>query len=172
MTLKEKISKRSKNGRDFTGILVECFDCKKELYRQPAFVKRSKSGKFFCTRECRQNSMKLLRKDYTAWNKGKRGLQTAWNKGITVFFGESHPNWKGGRRERKNWYVVLWTGNKKSKLEHRIVMEKFLGRELENGEVVHHINGDKSDNRIENLQLFESNSAHLKHHMSLKRAGL
>ena len=58
-----------------------------------------------------------------------------------------HPN------RTKNNYV----------LEHRVVMENHLGRLLNEDEVVHHINGNKKDNRIENLTIF-SNEEHAKWH--------
>ena len=62
----------------------------------------------------------------------------------------------------KNGYLTLCVGNKKRYL-HRIVMEEYLGRPLRLDEHVHHINGNKTDNRIENLELI-SRSEHLRKH--------
>lgn len=49
-------------------------------------------------------------------------------------------------------------------LEHRVMAERILGRQLREGEVVHHINRDKQDNRLENLMIFSSASEHAKWH--------
>lgn len=60
----------------------------------------------------------------------------------------------------KEWYYVL---------EHRLVMERMLGRYLKSLEVVHHINGDPSDNRDENLSIFANQSGHRVLHLKEER---
>lgn len=47
---------------------------------------------------------------------------------------------------------------------HRELMAASIGRPLLSSEVVHHINGDPYDNRIENLMLFPNNGAHIRYH--------
>lgn len=50
----------------------------------------------------------------------------------------------------------------KARRNARKIAEMYLKRKLKPGECVHHINGDPKDNRIENLIVFSSNSAHQK----------
>ena len=63
---------------------------------------------------------------------------------------------------QKNGYLTLCIGNKRQYV-HRMVMEEHIGRPLEKYEHVHHINGDRTDNRLENLQLI-NRSEHLRKH--------
>lgn len=64
--------------------------------------------------------------------------------------------WDKKRKSRlqKNGYLTICLANKKYYI-HRLIMEEHLGRKLKSDEQVHHINGNKLDNRIENLQVIK-----------------
>jgi hypothetical protein len=87
--------------------------------------------------------------------------------------GESHPRWKGGWHNHCGYKII--TFNCKRMYEHRHIMEQHLGRKLLKDEVIHHINGNKSDNRIENLQImnpkqhFKESGLQMKNWQALKK---
>ncbi len=73
--------------------------------------------------------------------------------------GAGNSNWKGGKSIDSNGYVTIKPyidGKRREFKEHRLVMEKHLGRPLLSTETVHHVNGDSTDNRLENLELWSN----------------
>lgn len=81
--------------------------------------------------------------------------------------GKSNPRWKGGRFLSTYGYVLVYTENRGYVFEHRLIMEKHIGRQLKKKEIVHHVNGVKTDNRIENLLLLKDASEHKKLHKEI-----
>ena len=91
----------------------------------------------------------------------------------TYLRGAKAPNWNGGRHMH-NGYIEIYAPkhphkNKRNCIyEHQKVMEDYLGRYLEKGEVVHHKDLCKTNNNIENLQLLTM-SEHSKLHAKLRK---
>ena len=91
----------------------------------------------------------------------------------TYLRGAKAPNWNGGRHMH-NGYIEIDAPKQPHKnkrnciYEHQKVMEDYLGRYLEKGEVVHHKDLCKTNNNIENLQLLTM-SEHSKLHAKLRK---
>ncbi len=117
------------------------------------------------------------KKGSVPWNKGKKcsymvgnklrlGI-SAWNKGkhIECMQGKKHPMWKGGKTKTNDGYIWIYYPNHPNNFhsyvaEHRLVVEKIIGRFLKTKEQVHHINKIKSDNSPKNLICFKSRGYH------------
>ncbi len=92
--------------------------------------------------------------------------------------GEKASNWKGGRKLSSQGYMEIWlspndpfypmVGAKDYVKEHRLIVAKYLGRCLSKQEIVHHKNGIRYDNRIENLEMLSCDSHMHKRHLSYK----
>lgn len=167
-----------------------CHTCGKEFRHR----KRPDREVKFCSTSCYHFSTKggtPWNKNKTglqiAWNKGipmrestKKKLSDA-RKGNPLYIKNGIKNgFKKGQtspRKGKGKRYVMVKGYRKLLIpdypradtkgyvyEHIVVAEKYLNRSLIKDEVVHHINGIKTDNRPENLFIFQCNKEHLLHH--------
>ncbi len=67
--------------------------------------------------------------------------------------GRDNPNYNGGLSSMKGRTICVHRDGKHWSLYSRVLMEAHLGRELAVNELVHHINGDCGDDRVENFQI-------------------
>jgi len=95
--------------------------------------------------------------------------------------GANHPRWKGGRCARNGYVEVLLQADdpffpmavaNHYVREHRLVMARYLGRNLLPKELVHHLNGIRNDNRLENLELVSLPNHSRSHYELLKEVRL
>lgn len=85
--------------------------------------------------------------------------------------GTKNGMWRGGRSVASNGYMLVRVGYdhpladvRGYAYEHRVVAESVIGRRLRHGELVHHRNGNRLDNRPENLEVVRGHARHHFHH--------
>jgi len=120
-------------------MINNCQICGKKYERFPSQIGR------YCSRRCVAKARKGV----------SSSPKTEFKKG------ETNHHWKGGKYKNSDGYIEVKVpshpfGTKRDSYicEHRLVMEKLLGRYLQPHEKVHHINGVRNDNRPENLMLY------------------
>jgi hypothetical protein len=83
--------------------------------------------------------------------------------------------WRGGRTITQHGYVLIRVGKdhhladvRGYAYEHRVVAEQLIGRRLKPGEIVHHVNGNRGDNRHSNLEVLANQAYHRVEHRSVR----
>lgn len=109
----------------------------------------------------------------------KQGLENDYkpkNQNAGMFIAGTIPTNKGSNlsEERKKHLSKINSGKNNPNYKHgkeicwykqaRKIIEKKLNRKLTNKEIVHHIDGDKTNNDIENLKIFDSQEYHMNYH--------
>jgi len=114
------------------------------IKRQESMTNAKGSHSFWlCQCECGKQSSIITGALTARYSKG------CWDCYVRNNKGKNHASWKGGIQKDQG-YVKLWN-NGKPRREHVLIAEKALGRSLKYGEQVHHLNGNKGDNRNSNL---------------------
>lgn len=152
---------------------------------RPNYAKRLfgvETERKICEEYCNGKTMKKIARKYKTFHENisrilrRNKVSTRVSK-ETGKLKEYTSRWNGGVSYHPKGYKRLYMPDHPTSAkgglipEHRLIMEKYLGRELRRGEVVHHINGVPNDNRIENLQLM-TESEHNKLHNGRGRRAL
>lgn len=173
-------------------IEYECLQCKKKTFKHPCQQNRK-----FCSNNCywswmvgKKNPSRKKRKKcvcefcgkefekrlhhFKNGKKPKFCSSECWCEYRRQRPCEQHPMWKGGVTRHSSGYILIKAeDNPRADKDGYVyaqvlIMEDFLGRFLKKKEIVHHINGIKDDNRIENLYLCKDGREHVRIHKGWK----
>ena len=159
--------------------ITNCSFCKKEIEKNfPPSLSKLKNR--YCSIKC-CGKHKYQKNMHTCeicgskfHRRGKRSNRFCSNACCRTFFsGANHPNWKGGINDNGVGYIEIqkpnhpMSDNRGRILEHRYIMSEHLGRNLIPSEIVHHIDENKKNNDISNLQL-TTRAEHIKIHATKK----
>lgn len=140
----------------------KCVICDKDIYVRPSAINKSKGWGFTCSKRCgiinrSKHTIGISNHQY-----GIKGINNASFKGDTKISRYGYVLKYAPEHKRANHAGYVW--------EHLLVMENHIGRSLKyygfknpKNEICHHIDMDKKNNNIENLQLM-TDSEHVKLH--------
>lgn len=153
-------------------VTLVCPVCNKEF---KVYVSWAKQGRKHCSRNCYIKTLIGKIPASTGKPRSKETVEKMRKSMIGKLSGDKHPMWKGGRFIDSRGYVKIYSPEhpRKDKMgyvaEHRLVMERQIGRFLGAKEVVHHRSKNKQDNRIEKLKLFKNNADHMRYHKKIRK---
>lgn len=147
-------------------VILECDYCEKAIKKYQCKVTKHN----FCSRECKNkySSKKFNPEGYKKYRDFSKN-----SKRMTKMNKELNPSRMTPevRVKLRSSHLDTGKGLSYKKLygrhEHRVVAERMLGRKLNPGEIVHHIDGDKRNNDPENLIVMKNQSEHLEWHLML-----
>lgn len=166
-------------------VTLTCLQCGEDFETWKAWVRRGRRK--FCGWECKSAYQKTLTGTESARFGIKHTEETkAKMRDTTRAPGSRNANWTGGKYKTTQGYRYVHKENLRPEtlaivspmmtkagyiLEHRLIMAIHLGRPLKTGEKVHHINGNKVDNQVENLMIQDVKTHSQEHREIVRRIG-
>lgn len=132
-------------------------------------------GRAYYARNCEEKKAKARayraehREERNAWKRAWRAAnREKVNAKLRAYRAANRDKVNAKRREGRETRRCRMVMDKDGRwrYEHRVLMERHLGRRLSEREVVHHRNGNERDNRLENLRLMRTHSEHITLHFA------